>query len=64
MNDQIFMLELKKRNDGTVVKVTTQMIQSNPEKVLQILVKECVDLKTWFSIIVKFVIILRFIYFQ
>jgi hypothetical protein len=53
MNGQIFMLELRKKKDNVILKVTENMLQSDPNKILQILIKECVDLKTWFYIIVR-----------
>jgi hypothetical protein len=53
MNEQEFLLELRKRKDNTVLTITEKELLSNPDKILQILSKECVDLKTWFYIIVN-----------
>jgi hypothetical protein len=46
-------LELRKRKDKSVVIIGEKELQFNSDKILQMLKKECVDLKTWFYIIVK-----------
>ena len=47
------LIELRKRKDKSVVKLSEKDLHDNPDKLLQMLKKECVDLKTWFYIIVK-----------
>jgi hypothetical protein len=45
-------LELRKRKDNSVVTLSDKDLDTNPDKILQMLKKECVDLKSWFYIIV------------
>jgi hypothetical protein len=46
-------LELRKRKDRSIVIIGEKELLDNPDKILQLLKKECVDLKSWFYIIVN-----------
>jgi hypothetical protein len=48
-----FSFELKKRREKTFIEVNEKDLKAKPDKILQILKKECVDLKSWFCIIVN-----------
>lgn len=49
-------MELRKRKDKTVIRITENDLNNNQEKILTVLRKECVDLQCWFSIIVRLLI--------
>jgi hypothetical protein len=53
MTDQIFMVELRKRKDNTIITLTEDTLTRDSDKILQLLSKECADLRTWFYIIVN-----------
>lgn len=46
------VMELRKRQENTIITVTEEMLQNDQDKILTALRKECVDLQTWFAIIV------------
>ena len=54
MKTQNILLELRKRKDETIITISQQDLENNSDKILLILKKECVDLKSWFYIIVKY----------
>ena len=45
-------LDLKKRKEKTILNLCEEDLNKKPDKILQILKKECVDLRTWLYIIV------------
>jgi hypothetical protein len=47
-----FRFELRKRKEKTIFEFSEEELKSKPDKILQILKKECVDLKSWFYVIV------------
>jgi hypothetical protein len=52
MENLKFTCELRKRKDKPLLEISDKDLLANPEKVLSILKKESVNLKTWFYIIV------------
>jgi hypothetical protein len=48
-----FIIQLRKRKELTHLEFTINELKSNPVKVLNIMKKEYIDLKSWFLIIVK-----------
>lgn len=48
-----FSFELRKRKEKTLIDLSEDDIKNKPDKVLQLLKKESVDLKSWFYIIVS-----------
>ena len=47
-------IELRKSAQKTVLNITQQDLKENRDKVLSTIQKECVDLKSWFYIILLF----------
>ena len=47
-----FRFELKKKKERTILEFTEEELKSKPDKILQVLKRECVDLKSWFYVIV------------
>lgn len=52
-----FQCELKKRKEKPILEINDKDLINNSEKVLSILKKESVNLKTWFYIIVNLIIL-------
>jgi hypothetical protein len=48
-----FIIQLRKRKELTHLEFTINELKSNPTKVLNIMKKEYIDLKSWFLIIVN-----------
>ncbi len=46
-------IELRKRKEKTIIDLTYEDFIENNDKILAMLKKECVDLKSWFFIIVS-----------
>ena len=51
------VMELRKRQENTLITITEEMLQKEQDKILTALRKECVDLQTWFAIIVFILLI-------
>ena len=47
-------LELRKRKEHTVLKITEKDLINNQDKILSTIKKECVDFSTWFYIILYY----------
>jgi len=47
-----FRFELKKKKERTILEFSEEELKSKPDKILQVLKRECVDLKSWFYVIV------------
>ena len=47
-----FSLELRKRKEKAHVEFTSEELKENPNKILNIMKKEFIDLKSWFLVIV------------
>lgn len=52
-NNLKFRFELRKKKEKTILEFSEEDIRSKPEKILQILKKESVDLRSWFYLIVS-----------
>ena len=48
-----FHFELRKRKEKTIIKTNSEDLVNRPDKILQMLKKESVDLKSWFHVIVS-----------
>lgn len=48
-----FTLELRKRKESSYLEFTSNDLRENPNKILTIMKREFIDLKSWFLIIVK-----------
>ncbi len=48
-----FNFELRKRKIKTILEFTEDDVKSKPDKILQMLKKESIDLKSWFYLIVR-----------
>ena len=46
-------IELRKRKEKTLLQFSQEELEKNQDKILTLLKKECVDLKTWFLLIVS-----------
>ena len=46
-------IDLRKRKEKTLIEISEEEMINRSEKLLQMLKRECVDLKTWFYIIVS-----------
>ena len=46
-------LDLQKRLDKTILSLTSKDLENNQEKILNVLIKENVDLRSWFYILVS-----------
>lgn len=55
------VMELRKRQENTLITITEEMLRKDQDKILTALRKECVDLQTWFSIIVFILFITLYI---
>lgn len=55
------VMELRKRQENTFITITEEMLRKDQDKILTALRKECVDLQTWFSIIVFILFITLYI---
>lgn len=47
-----FEIELRKRKDKPIMTITEEDLNLRPDKILMTIKKECVDLKSWFYLIV------------
>ena len=55
MTDNFFLqVDLRKSPQKTVLNITETDLEENKEKVLSTLQKECVDLNTWFYIVLYY----------
>jgi len=52
MESKKFCLELRKRKENSYVEFTSEELKENPEKILSIMKKEFIHLKSWFLVIV------------
>lgn len=50
-----FTVELRKRKEKTLIQFSQEELENNQDKILMVLKKECVDLKSWFLIIVSLI---------
>ena len=48
-----FCFELRKKKEKTMLEFTEEEIISKSDKILQVLKKESIDLKSWFYLIVN-----------
>ncbi len=48
----ILNLELRRRKEKVIIDLSEEDLKINPDKILQMLKRECVDLKSWFYVIV------------
>jgi hypothetical protein len=48
-----FRFELRKKKEKTILEFSEEDIRVKPDKILQVLKKECVDLRSWFYLIVS-----------
>ena len=46
-------LDLRKRQEKTILQIKETDLETNQDKILEIIKKECVDLQTWFYITVS-----------
>ena len=46
-------LDLRKRQEKTILKITEQDLANRQEKILSTMKKECVDLQSWLYIMVS-----------
>ena len=46
-------LDLRKRQEKTILKITEQDLANSQEKILSTMKKECVDLQSWLYIMVS-----------
>lgn len=53
MENTKFIIQLRKRKELTHLEFSVQELKSNPSKILNIMKKEYIDLKSWFLMIVK-----------
>jgi hypothetical protein len=51
-------LDLRKRQEKTILQINETDLETNQDKILEIIKKECVDLQTWFYITVSRIYIL------
>jgi hypothetical protein len=47
------IIDLRKRKEKTIIEISEEEMINKSEKLLVMLKRECVDLKTWFYIIVS-----------
>ncbi len=67
MESTKFCLELRKRKEKAYLEFTAEELKENPEKILNIMKKEFIHLKSWFIVIVSkylFIINILFIKFH
>jgi len=51
-----FCFELRKKKEKTILEFTEEEVMSKSDKILQVLKKESIDLKSWFYLIVSIII--------
>ena len=51
------VMELRKRQENTLITITEEMLKKEQDKILTALRKECVDLQTWCAIMVFILLI-------
>ena len=53
-----FRFELRKKKEKTILEFTEEEIKSKSDKILQVLKKESIDLKSWFYLVVNIIFLL------
>ena len=46
-------IELRRKKEKTLITISEEELKEKSDKILNMLKKECVDVKTWFYIIVR-----------
>lgn len=60
MESNKFCLELRKRKEKAYVEFSPEELKENPERILNLMKKEFIHLKSWFLVIVIIISILIF----
>ena len=58
-----FKFELRKRKEKMIIDISSEELNNKSEKVLKMLKKESVDLRSWFYVIVNIKLILALLLF-
>ena len=64
LNNFYLYIELRKSTQKTVVNIIKTVLEENQDKVLTTLQKECIDLNSWFYIILYYYLKGDYIFFE